>query len=277
VTDSRTTIVVMTMNRRHEVVETIARLPRPVIVVDNGSTDGTVAAVGSHWPDVTVVPLARNEGAVARNVGVALATTPYVAFADDDSWWDEPSLDRAADLLDAHPRLALVQGHVLVGPTRQSDPFCLQIEQSPLVGDPDVPGVAIAGFMSCASVVRRRAFVEVGGFDDVTQFRGEEERVALDLIDHGWELRYVPDVVAYHEPSENRLSSARQRRREARNDVLSAVMRRPWAVVVSRASRHCRRPAGAMGVAESAVRAPLALARRHRLSEPAEAIAALLD
>jgi GT2 family glycosyltransferase len=276
VAERRTTIVVMTMNRRREVVENLGRLPRPVIVVDNGSTDGTVTAIGQEWPDVLVVPLSRNEGAVARNVGVALATSPYVAFADDDSWWDESSLERAADLLDAHPRLALVQGHVLVGPTRRTDPFCLQLERSPLVGG-DLPGVAIAGFMSCASIVRRRAFLEVGGFDDVTQFRGEEERVALDLIDRGWELRYLPDVVAYHEPSVNRLTSNRQRRREARNDVLSAVMRRPWAVVVSRASRHCRRPAGAIGVAESAVRAPLALARRRRLSEPAEAIAALLD
>ena len=75
-----------------------------MILVDNGSADGTVASVPGRRPDATVVELGRNRGAPARNLGVRLASTPYVAFADDDSWWHAGALARAADVLDAHPR-----------------------------------------------------------------------------------------------------------------------------------------------------------------------------
>ena len=46
-----------------------------------------------------MVALPVNAGAVARTTGVRHTTTPYVAFADDDSWWEPGALDRAADLL----------------------------------------------------------------------------------------------------------------------------------------------------------------------------------
>ena len=63
-----------------------------MILVDNGSTDGTVAAVRDARPDLRVVRLGTNRGAPARNLGVRLAATPYVAFADDDSWWSPGAL-----------------------------------------------------------------------------------------------------------------------------------------------------------------------------------------
>ncbi|MEU8249160.1 glycosyltransferase [Nonomuraea sp. NPDC048916] len=73
-------------------------------MVDNGSTDVTVCFVQRHFPHVRVVEAGCNLGAPARNLGVELAETPYVAFADDDSWWAAGALELAAHLLDAHPR-----------------------------------------------------------------------------------------------------------------------------------------------------------------------------
>jgi hypothetical protein len=58
-----------------------------VIVIGNGSVDGTAAAVRERHPGVDLIELGANRGAAARNVGMARAGTPYVAFADDDSWW----------------------------------------------------------------------------------------------------------------------------------------------------------------------------------------------
>jgi hypothetical protein len=130
--------------------------------------------------------LPRNRGAVARNVGVELADTPYVAFADDDSWWAPGALERAADLFDAHPRLAVLAGRVLIGPEERLDPFCRLLADSPLGQEADLPGPSILGFLACAAVVRRDAFLAVGGFDPVVGFLGEEERVSLDLAAAGW-------------------------------------------------------------------------------------------
>lgn len=84
VEDARVTVVVMSRDRREELVATLGRHRAPVVLVDNGSTDGTAAAVRAAHPHVTVVEARRNLGAAARTLGARLAATPYVAFADDD-------------------------------------------------------------------------------------------------------------------------------------------------------------------------------------------------
>src|SRR5215218_1885574 len=96
-TGSDVSVVVITRNRRDDLLVNVPRLlalPErpPIIVVDNDSTDGSSDAVRNRFAEVHVEPLDRNAGAAGRNVGVALATTPYVAFADDDSWWQPGAL-----------------------------------------------------------------------------------------------------------------------------------------------------------------------------------------
>lgn len=265
------TVVVATRNRRQSLEQTLPRHEGQVILVDNGSTDGTPDFVRARFPDVRVVELGRNMGAPARNVGVRLAPTPYVAFADDDSWWAPGSLERAAAVFDAHPRLALLAGRVLVGSEERPDPFCAELARSPLGTAPDLPGPGILGFMACAAVVRRHAYLQAGGFDDVVFFLGEEERLAGDLAAAGWGLVYVDDVVAHHHPSPTR-DLAGRRVLAARNEVLNAVMRRPWPVVARRVAAAARSgPAGWRGLRHAAGRLPRALAGRRTLPAAVEA------
>ena len=253
-------------------------LPRhtaPVILVDNGSSDGTPEEVRRRFPEIQVVELGENRGAVARNIGVDLARTPYVAFADDDSWWAPGALERAADLLDLHPNLAVVVARVLVGPEERLDPLSSQLAVSPL--PPAGPGPGVLGFLACAAVVRRDAFRAVGGFDDVVFFFGEEERVALDVAAAGWQLAYVADVVVHHHPSQ----SGDRHGREAlglRNDLLTAVMRRPWRVVAAKVLAAWRRgPAGRQALRAALPRAARAMRHRKRLPHSVEAARARLD
>ena len=147
---SRVSVVVMTRDRRESLLRALGELhdrsPRvPVIVVDNGSADGTPAAVAARFPDVRVIALQENRGATARNAGVAAARTPYVAFSDDDSWWASGALDRAADLLDDVPRLGLVAARVLVGPEERPDPMSAHLAGSPPGGRPGPAGPADPG------------------------------------------------------------------------------------------------------------------------------------
>jgi GT2 family glycosyltransferase len=236
-----------------------------VILVDNGSSDGTVEQVARCFPHVDVVPLGENRGAVARNVGVARAATPYVAFADDDSWWAPGALACAAELFDAHPRLAVLAGKVLVGTEERVDPVSVEMAGSPLGTAADLPGPSILGFAACGAIVRREAYLEVGGFDDVVFFMGEEERLTLDLAARGWGLAYVDEVVAHHHPSPSRDPKDRSVL-AARNHLLTAAMRRPWPVVARRFGAALRDPDVGRGAARAALpRLPRALARRRRL------------
>jgi glycosyltransferase involved in cell wall biosynthesis len=273
----RVTVVVATRNRREELVAHLGRHEGPVIVVDNASTDGTVEAVRAAHPRARVVPLPRNAGAVARTVGVRLARTPYVAFADDDSWWAPGALVRAAAVLDAHPRLGLLAGSIAVGPEERPDPLNAVLAASPLGIPTGCPGPALLGFVGCGAVVRRSAILEAGGFDDVVRFPGEEERLALDLFDAGWRLSYVPEIRAHHHPSPRRESGDRRQRELVRSRLLTALMRRSWRVVAHelrcalRAGRTGRR-----GLLGALPRVPAALRARRRVSPTTEAALALL-
>ena len=270
-TDSLLTVVVVSRNRREDLMRSLPRHEAPVILVDNGSTDGTVAAVRAAFPHVEVIELTRNLAAVARNLGVLAARTPYVAFADDDSWWAPGALERAAAVLAGHPRVGLLAGRQLVGEAGVLDPMSAAMARAPLGRHPDGAGPDVLGFAACAAVVRRSAFLEVGGFDDVVRFPGEEERVALDLADRGWLMSYVDDVVSHHHPSPRRDQAAERQRAVARGALLTAVMRRPMRVVLRRALAEWR-SGGARrdGVLAAGRRLPAALRRRHPVSPHVE-------
>jgi GT2 family glycosyltransferase len=273
----RVTVVVMTRDRWSDLRHTLPRHEGPVILVDNGSQDGTPALVRQHFPQVEVVELGRNLGAVARNVGAARARTPYVAFADDDSWWAPGALERAADVLEQHPRLAVLAARVLVGEEERPDPVCALMQHSPLERSIDLPGPSVLGFLACAVVVRRDAFLAAGGFDDLVFFMGEEERLALDLAAGGWGLAYVDDVVVHHHPSSSRIPAAR-RARAARNRLLTALMRRPWSVVARATVRELRNGAsGRRGMAQALPLVPRALARRRVVPSDVERARRLLE
>lgn len=234
----RVSITIATRDRRDTLLATIARLlalpERPTVtVVDNGSTDGSADAVRAAWPDVEVVALARNLGAAARTIGVARSRTPYVAFSDDDSWWAPGSLTRAADVLDAHPGLGLLAARVLVGSDEREDPVCALMASSPLRGDPIGPGPAVLGFIACGAVVRRSAYLAVGGFHRRFGIGGEEELLATDLAAAGWQVRYVDGVLAHHHPSPSR-DPRRRRQVQARNALWFAWLRRDSRVAVDR-------------------------------------------
>jgi GT2 family glycosyltransferase len=269
-TDARVTTVVISRDRRDQLLHSLGRHRPPVVLVDNGSTDGTVEAVREQLPHVQVVPLGENLGSPGRNVGVELARTPYVAFADDDSWWAEGSLKACADVFDQHPRVGLVAGRMLVGPDERLDPLCEVMAASPLPARAATPGVPILGFMACGAVVRREAFLEAGGFDPVTFFYGEEDRLAWDMAAAGWDLVYLDSVVAHHHPQQSAGRDGR-RRLMTRNDLLTAVMRRPWPVVAAAWWRAARAGAEGRGGARDALpRLPAALRRRRRLPQHVE-------
>jgi GT2 family glycosyltransferase len=255
-------VVVVSRNRRDDLLASLPRHEAPVVLVDNASTDGTVAAVRAAHPDVTVLTLDRNVGARARTVGVAEAGTPFVAFADDDSWWAPGDLDRAVAIMRAHPRLGLLNARILVGPEERLDPVCAEMADSPLGTEPDLPGPSLLGFVACAAVVRTQAFAAVGGFDPVVRFPGEEERVALDLAAAGWGLAYVDEVTVHHHPSQRREDPQRRQAAIWRSRLLTALMRLPAGDVARVLAEALRTGRGRAGLWRALPDVPAALRRR---------------
>jgi GT2 family glycosyltransferase len=263
------TVVVATRNRRDRLMETLPRHAVPVIVVDNGSDDGGPDAVEAAFPHVTVVRLGENRGAAGRNTGVALAGTPYVAFADDDSFWAPGSLRQAAKLLDTHDRAGLLSAQVLVGPSARVDPVSAAMAAAPLGAPPHGPGPFVLGFLACAAVVRCDAFMRAGGFQPRLHVYGEEALFAMDMAAAGWQLTYAPTLTVRHLPLPGGRDNRARRRLEARNRLLTAVLRRPPGVVARTAVSAWRSDHGA--VADALRMLPWALRQRRPLPAEVEA------
>ncbi|WP_082556446.1 glycosyltransferase family 2 protein [Modestobacter sp. Leaf380] len=260
----RVSVVVATRDRRDSLLRTLAALPPgpEVLVVDNGSRDGSADAASAAG--ATVLGLPANTGAPARTEGVRRARTPYVAFADDDSWWDPGALDRAVQLLDAHPRLGLVAARVLL-PGGREDAVSRKLARAPVGRSPGSPGPDALSFPAFAAVVRREAYLATGGFSRLLFFGGEEHLLALDLTAAGWQLAYCADVVARHAPGPSNVTPLRWAR-QTRNDLLVVWLRLPLRAAVvgtlGLARRSLRDRSAARALAGTVHRLPGALARR---------------
>lgn len=269
----RVTIVVMTRNRLGDLRRTLPRLLRlagspSVIVVDNGSDDGTVEYLREWFPAVTVIALEHNAGVGARNLGVEAASTPYVAFADDDSWWAPDALERIVEIFERDGRIGALTGHVVVEPGGVDDPVTELMATSPVEAATDVAGIPVLGFLACATAVRREAFLGVGGFCERFHFGGEEQLLAADLAMAGWQVRYLPDVRVHHEPSASRATRWR-RRRDVRNTVWFLWLRRPVRAALKgswRQLRHVGPLTGSVALAQAVAGAAWVI--RHRAVVP---------
>jgi len=283
--DPRIAVVMITRNGSERIgrsLERLIALPEApeIVVVDNGSTDGTGEHVRARFPRVTVVALPDNRGAAGRNAGVAATGCPYIAFAEDDSWYEPGALPRAADVLDAHPAVGLIHAHTLVGEDRRPDPILRDMVDTPVPDDGTLPGHPIMSFLEGVSIVRRTAFEQAGGFDPRLLVGGPEEHLAAELLRHGWELRYVPDVVARHLPDHGSPGPT-VRALGLRNTLWFAWLRRPWrsalrwtAHVISDSPRNA---ATLHGIAGALRGLPWVLRERRVLPPDVERRWALLD
>jgi glycosyltransferase involved in cell wall biosynthesis len=278
------TAVIATRNRRPELCATLDRLSalpeRPgIIVVDNGSRDGTAEEVRRSFPHVELVPLRRNLGACARNVGVRRAGTPYVALSDDDSWWEPGALCKAVAVLEASPETGIVAAATMVGPAATPDPVNALMADSPLPRG-SLPGPRVLGFLGCAAVARRQAYLAAGGYSRLLFIGGEEELLAYDLAVKGWAISYRADVVAHHWPSPVR-DARRRRKQEIRNRTLVAWLRRPLPRAAGDTARLARGavrdPVAGRALAETVLKLPAALLQRRRLPARVEADIRLLE
>lgn len=270
-TDPRVSVVVLTHKRPQELERTLRHLEAlpeapALIVVDNGASPATVEVV-RRFERAQLVCCPGNLGAAGRNHGVELVRTPYVAFCDDDTWWEPGALARAVAVLDMYPRLGVLNAQVLVGPENRVDPACKHMASSPL-DSRGLPGPRLVSFMAGAVVMRAQAFREAGGYEPRFFLGAEEVLLGQDLLAAGWDMAYVPAVQTHHHPSPARDRRARQIV-TTRNRFWLAWLRLPWRLAWHEMRKVWRdgRAQGVLGAALCSALAglPWVLARRRVL------------
>lgn len=237
-------VVIATHNRAPELRESLQHLydlpEKPaVLVVDNGSTDGTERVCKAFGARVQLLKLRRNIGAAARTIGAREADTPYVAFCDDDCYWAPGSLNRATQLLEAHRDVAVLNGRVLIGESGRDDPAC-EAMRSNATSARTLPGVPIVYFMAGASIMRRAPFLDAGGYHQRYFIGAEESLLALDLAANGWKLWYCDELIVRHRPSALNRDPETRRRLVLRNRLWTAWLRRSWASALGLFAQYAR-------------------------------------
>jgi GT2 family glycosyltransferase len=191
-----------------ESVRAQTRRAHEVIVVDNGSQDGSPEHVREHFPDVRVLELGRNTGfAGAANAGLRATECDFVALVNTDVRLEPDWLERACAALDAAPRAASVATKMLdladrslvydTGDILRRDGVCEQrgrFERDD--GRFDQPG-HVFGACAGAALYRRAAVLELGGFEERFFLYLEDADLALRLRLAGWTCVYEP-AVALH-------------------------------------------------------------------------------
>jgi len=104
-------VVIPTYNRADLLPQTLASIveqsvpPAEIIVVDDGSTDGTEALARRFRPPIRYTRIENSGVCRARNVGASLATAPWIAYCDSDDLWHPDKLESQVRLLRAVPGL----------------------------------------------------------------------------------------------------------------------------------------------------------------------------
>ncbi len=228
----RVAAVIATFNRVTALRTALNRLsqqstpPAEILVVDDGSTDGTGAMVRSEFPHVRYTCLPHNAGLIfARNFGFVNSTGDYILSVDDDSWFvEDDGLARAIAFLEAHPDVAAVACNIT---TRDG-----------LVYFPSgMPPFEAPWYVGCGHVLRRRAVAEVGLYLSEFYRQGEEKDRCLRLVDAGHRVMALPDVMVYHDKNTHDRAPGLVRYYDHRNDLIREIARCPARLLPWRLAR----------------------------------------
>jgi GT2 family glycosyltransferase len=95
-----------------------------IVVVDNASSDGTVAAVSSQFPQVNIIQNKENVGfAVAVNQAAAIASAPYLLLLNSDARFIDGSLNELLEVIGSDESIGIITGGMLTTGNRKVEPF----------------------------------------------------------------------------------------------------------------------------------------------------------
>lgn len=231
-------ISITTKNRLSDLVRTLDMLsrldpaPDEVSVCADGCTDGTADFVRTKYPQFHLIENTVSQGSIpSRNKLIRESRCDISLSLDDDSYPIETDfIERVCDLFSKRPRLAVATF------AQRSDEWPETLDQEDF-GAPTFVG----SYANCAAAIRRRVFIDLGGYPDQFMHAYEEPDFALRCVNAGFEVRYETRMHVRHHYTSNQRNELRSHHLQARNELLSVMMRCPapqlFAVAAFRALR----------------------------------------
>jgi GT2 family glycosyltransferase len=212
-------VIVVNWNNREDLVECLTSLRKQsfrefeAIVVDNGSTDGSVEMMHAKFPEVRVTALPANRGfSVANNRGMRQARGRYIALLNNDAFPRVDWLEHMCRGLENNPEVGFCASKILCYP---------DVERIDTVGDTfsilgkglktgtgehdhgqyETPRL-VFGACAAAAMYRRAMLDEIGSFDEAfSPANGEDVDLSFRAQLAGYRCLYVPQAVVHHRVS----------------------------------------------------------------------------
>lgn len=167
---SSVTVIIPTYNRKDLVLQALSSVyaqtvqVHEIIVVDDGSTDGTQSQLHPHADRIRYIRQTHSGEANSRNRGLREATGIHVAFLDSDDLWEPSFLETTVSYLERYPLLALVGTACMTIPERERRPRT----QVPSMQGDLFPCLFQQNFITASAVTARRSCLQHIGFFDET-------------------------------------------------------------------------------------------------------------
>ena len=217
------TILITTKNRREDLRAAVDSATKQrgtieVLVVDDGSTDGTAEMLRTEFPNVKCYRSEISEGYIAqRNRGAMMASSPVVFSIDDDAVFTSPdTVYQSLKLFDDKRIGALALPYIDVNRNGA-------IRQAPL---PEHEAYLTSSYVGTAHALKRELFLRLGGYRTLFVHQGEEMDYCLRMLNAGYVVRIGNTEPIHHFESPKR-DLTRQSFYSARNSVLHAWLNIP--------------------------------------------------
>jgi N-acetylglucosaminyl-diphospho-decaprenol L-rhamnosyltransferase len=222
-------VVIVTCNAIELLAKCLASLREGVeyslemIIIDNGSRDGTADMVRKEYPQAILIKNIKNRGvAPARNQGLRIARGDFIMILDDDAYVEPGTLERFISFMEHNtavglcgPRIIDGLGQLTTSCKRFPTPFSFLLNRYPqftiidknnalskhLMLDWDHKNMVPVDYViGACQFIRRGAFLAVGFLDDKIFYGPEDIDYCVRMWMGGWKVFYVPAIVAVHTP-----------------------------------------------------------------------------
>lgn len=181
-----------------------------LLVVDNGSTDGTVEFIRTRYPEITLIETGANLGyAGGNNFGFGCAKGDYIVVVNPDTWVYPDWLSSLIKPLDVDPAIGITNSKILEYDDRDHGAcgntshytglhFPRGMEKSASAFTKPETLSAISG---CSFAIRRELLAALGGFDADYFMYLEDSDLSLRTRLMGYKIVFTPNSVLYHKHS----------------------------------------------------------------------------
>lgn len=198
-------ILTLNWNRKADVLRTLAGLraqtyePKEIIVVDNGSTDGSAEEIALRFPEARIVALSRNEGVAGYNRGMQEARGEYLLLIDNDmDLLQTDTIQHIVQCFSDNPKLGCAALQVRDQTQKNLSP------NNPKYWEErgnDEGGYPCSAFDGGGAAFRKDILKEIGHYLPEFFVYHSEVDLSTRIWNAGYEIRYFPTIAVSHRES----------------------------------------------------------------------------